>query len=373
MAWIVYFKRLREIKFLPYLYFALVLMLSLGVSSHANAPGRDARGKEGQEKEGQNSQNSSPKIEIPLWTMLLNVHDSEELPYRLRTTWDKVPDTVDPTGLSNLKLMGSAQFSEFQFKALVGYLEKFDVSPRQLVVVDLREEPHAFVNGHAFVWYAQGAWWTQNAPVAYVVKAEEERLNALRLEHTITLKRSTGKDKAGNIKGLKEYSYKIDSLKTEEEVVREAGAHYIRLPVTDHMRPEDKDVDQFLDVVKTLPSEAALYVHCHAGRGRTSTFMIMYDMIRNPKLSFQTIINRQVQLGSLDVRELSGPLKRHKHPNEEFRIRFITQFYEYVNSSEGYGKTTWTKWISNRYNKFGEKNEKNNTKRNTRLVAAARG
>lgn len=312
-----------------------------------------------------------PKIEIPLWTLLLNANDSYELPYRLRTTWDKISKKVDQSGLPDLRLIGSAQFSTSQFKAVLDYMSQFGVDPNQIVVVDLREEPHGFVNGHAFRWYAMGAWWTQSNPVSLVLKEEKERLQTLKVGQPITLKSIVSKDARGRIEGLKEHSFTIDTLQTEEQVVAAAGAHYVRLPVTDHMRPEDKDVDQFLDLVKGLPAHACLYVHCHAGRGRTSTFMIMYDMIRNPKLSKDAIIDRQVKLGSLDVRKLSGPLKYHKHPNEAFRLLFINQFYEYIHAPDGYGKVSWTKWVMKKNAQRGEFYEKDIPYRNSRVASPA--
>lgn len=300
----------------------------------------------------QGNQLSLPKIKLPLWTLVLHPHGKKDLPYRLRSSWDSIPQTFTTTGLSNLNLSGSAQFSVSQFSAYLHYMESLGVSPNQIVVVDLREEPHAFINGDAFTWYAKNAWWTQGNPVSLVLSMEKERLETLQLGQKIFLKRIDHKDKAGHIQAISDHEYNITTLQTEEEVVVATGAHYVRIPVTDHMRPEDKDVDQFLSLVARLPLQTRLYIHCHAGRGRTSTFMIMYDILRNPKVPLNAIIDRQVQLGSLDVRRLSNPLKSRKHPDEQFRFEFIKLFYEYVNASAGYGHVSWTKWIMERHKKL---------------------
>lgn len=124
---------------------------------------------------------SSPKITIPLWGLVLDAEDSNTLPRRLRTTRASLPEIFEGSGLFNLNMSGSAQFSASQFKTFVGYLGKFGFSPHQIVVVDLREEPHAFINGDAFMWYARKAWWTQNDPVAFVVENEKGLLAALSL------------------------------------------------------------------------------------------------------------------------------------------------------------------------------------------------
>lgn len=289
------------------------------------------------------------KNSIPLWTLLLDAEDSEVLPRRLRTSKDTLPRTCDVSGLATLNMSGSAQFSALQFKALVRHLENFGFSKKQVLVVDLREEPHGFVNGTAFTWYAKQAWWVQNDPVAFVIENEKRRLAALSLGQSVLLKYIAHKDEAGDVQSLTNHSYVITSLMTEEQVVRDAGAQYVRLPVTDHMRPDDKDVEQFLSLVKKLPPHIWVHFHCRAGRGRTSTFMIMYDMVRNPHLSKKAIIDRQVQLGSLDVRRLSGPLKAHKHDNEKLRRHFISLFYEYIHAPDGYGRKSWTKWNMDRH------------------------
>ena len=328
MIWTAYSERLTGVRVLKHICLALGALILFS----------EARGKEP----------PAQKETIPLWTLLLSVEDNDALPRGLRSSWDKIPETVDPTGLLALHMAGSAQFSALQFKSFLNYIRNYGVSPAQVIVVDLREEPHAFINGHAVRWYAIGAWWTQGNPLALVEAKEKECLSHLAVGQPVVLNHIQ-KNEAGYPHISGEYSSTITSLKTEQQIVTEAGAQYVRLPVTDHMKPEDQDVDQFLDLVKKLPPEACIYFHCHAGRGRTSTFMIMYDMLRNPKLPRDIIIDRQVQLGSRDLRRLSNPLKSRKHPDEKSRLEFINLFYEYLNAPDGYGTTSWTKWNMQRY------------------------
>jgi hypothetical protein len=128
------------------------------------------------------------KITIPLWTMLLDTENAEVLPRRLRTTKDVLPEGFEASGLLNLNMSGSAQFSALQFKALLEHLENFGFYKDQVLVVDLREEPHGFINGNAFTWYAKQAWWIQNDPVAFVVENEKQRLATLPLGKSVLLK-----------------------------------------------------------------------------------------------------------------------------------------------------------------------------------------
>ncbi|MBM3468681.1 MAG: hypothetical protein FJX71_04540 [Alphaproteobacteria bacterium] len=291
---------------------------------------------------------SSQPLTVPLWTLMLDTKDSGKLPRRFRTTYDSMPQGFELAGLDSLNISGSAQFSIEQFANIVDYLNGLGFPPAQVVVIDLRAEPHAFMNGLPINWSAQGAWWLQSDPVVLILANEKKRLESLSVGQNVLVKSVDQKDDAGYIKTVSSLVYKITSLNTEEQVVQKAGAHYFRLPISDHMRPEDKDVDQFLLFVKNLPAHVWLHFHCHGGHGRTSTFMIMYDMMRNSHLSFDAIIDRQVQLGSLDLRHLSGSKKAYKRPEEELRYQFIRQFYEFLHASDGYGVLSWTNWIMNR-------------------------
>jgi protein-tyrosine phosphatase len=292
-----------------------------------------------------------PTAVIPPWTLLLSTKDSPTLPRNFRTTWDIVPACYDNTGLRDLNMSGSGQFSVSQLSVMIDYLTRFGFSPSQIVIVDLREEPHAFINGDAVRWYAQDTWWTHGYPLKMVLSDEQRRLDALSIGQVISVSHIGRKNKAGQIADLSAQSCKIRSLLTEAQIVSAAGATYVRIPVTDHTKPDDEDVDQFLDLVKKLPPRAWVHFHCHAGRGRTSTFMILYDMVRNRKLPREGIIDRQTQLaGALDIRLLSQGPKAYKNANEIKRYAFIKAFYEYLNAADGYGVSSWTKWITKRRN-----------------------
>jgi len=64
--------------------------------------------------------------------------------------------------------------------------------------------------------------------------------------------------------------------------------------VTDHVRPLDDAVDRFILAVRALPDGAWTHFHCEAGLGRTTTFMVLYDMLRNAnRVSLEDIVRRQ--------------------------------------------------------------------------------
>lgn len=41
-----------------------------------------------------------------------------------------------------------------------------------------------------------------------------------------------------------------------------------------------ENIDEFIKLYKSLPKDAWLHFHCEAGKGRTTTFLAMYDMMK---------------------------------------------------------------------------------------------
>lgn len=91
------------------------------------------------------------------------------------------------------------------------------------------------------------------------------------------------------------------------------------------MRPSDSQIDALIKLITDNPN-AWIHFHCHAGEGRTTMAMAIYDMLHNAdKLSFLTIINRQADSISLPD-DLLG-----KRGNNTSRRVLLKGFYQYAN------------------------------------------
>ena len=78
-----------------------------------------------------------------------------------------------------------------------------------------------------------------------------------------------------------------------------------------------------LGLVKLQPKNTWLHFHCKQGIGRTTTFMIMYDMMKNSKeVTADDIIKRQLLLANFDESHIKS-----FYNNE--RINFLQNFYKY--------------------------------------------
>lgn len=127
-------------------------------------------------------------------------------------------------------------------------------------------------------------------------------------------------------------------VQNENELVKSKGLSYNRIPVRDGGIPADDMVDYFIESVKTQPQNSWLHFHCKQGIGRTTTFMIMYDMIKNHnEVSANDIIKRQLALAGLNEKE------RKSFYNSE-RIGFLNKFYNYCKINGDSFKIKWSDW-----------------------------
>ena len=110
-----------------------------------------------------------------------------------------------------------------------------------------------------------------------------------------------------------------------------------------------ENIDRFLAFYRTLPQDAWLHFHCEAGVGRTTAFMVMTDMLKNPSVSLKDILYRQHEIGGFYYGEFPIKTKdkdswKTKYYRE--KIVMIEQFYRYVqeNRADGY-QTPWSVWL----------------------------
>src|SRR5258706_13059159 len=132
---------------------------------------------------------------------------------------------------------------------------------------------------------------------------------------------------------------------SEEELAKSSGLDYFRITASDHRKPTMDDVDLFIDNIRSLAGNYWLHFHCHAGDGRTTTFMVMYDMMRNAKkVTFDDIIMRQHLIGGLDLtKDEDFPSWDKQYAIE--RTDFLKNFYEYCKANDDNFKTSYSMWL----------------------------
>lgn len=224
---------------------------------------------------------------------------------------------------TELKASGSAQFTGGNID-----LMKKAIGSSNITVVDLRQESHGFINDMAVSWKPKGSNKANKGLTRkQAIKDEKKKLKSVEPGKPIMVE-----DK------------KIipEKVQSEKELVEEHGMDYIRIPVTDTERPEDEMVDYFVDTVRKLPEDTWLHFHCKAGIGRTTTFMTMYDIMKNAKKdSLEDIMERQVLLGGKNLLKPEDGKESESHRRSDL----IRNFYKYAKSNNDNYETSWTQWL----------------------------
>jgi hypothetical protein len=267
------------------------------------------------------------------------------LPRNFRTTngplKNQKGERPNVAGLGQLYASGSAEFTAETLKSMLAKL------PSPVTIFDLRQEDHGFINGNAVSWYATNNWANVGKSSEAVVLGEKERLGSCAVGGKAAL--SSDAAIKSNAATAPAEQVTIGTVETEEKLVTALGASYVRIPVPDHCRPSDKAVDEFIMAVRSLPAGGWVHFHCRAGKGRTTTFLVLYDMLRNAReVSLQDIANRQSALvGDYNVLAIDSAAEGGKAGITEDRAAFVRAFYGYARANPDGRPQLWSEWLKN--------------------------
>lgn len=258
--------------------------------------------------------------------------DISQLPRSFRIANDSfknnLKDGTIPSrvGMDHVRASASSIFSEKEFEEV---LEKIPTPRENVIVLDLRQESHGYLNGTAVSWFLPNNWGNDGKNLEDVTKIERMQLNQAIANSPVTVYNF---DDNKNVITTN-FQMNVINARSEEEMVNAHGAKYYRLALSDHFRPEDKDVDEFVEWYRKLPKDAWIHIHCFAGMGRTTVFMNMVDILQNAKkVNFDDIVGRQGLIGVVDLRDIDGKLNWKRKAYIE-RLQFTKHFYEYVKQS----------------------------------------
>jgi hypothetical protein len=262
---------------------------------------------------------------------------SELLPRNFRT----VP--APPDGRAHLvRASGSGQFSAAQLRHVIRKIPSSTIT-----IIDLRQESHGFINnGEPIFWYRKHNANNRHKELHSIEHAEQHLVHKLIGTYNAqlyTLQKNQDKTKypcrmPGRLS--------IKSACTESELVSRKKLGYMRFAVGDAHAPHRHDVDRFVRCIRQMPAHGWLHMHCRAGRGRTTTFLTMYDCILNASiLTFAQILKRQEQAGGVNMVRKPAP-GSWKRGFIARRVRFIEQFYRYcrVQSAHNF-EQSWSDWL----------------------------
>jgi hypothetical protein len=281
----------------------------------------------------------SPDAPVLVWDLDPSVSDGFR---NFRTTNDPLKPKGGATapsaaGLAALHESGSSEFSSAGLKIMLAK------ASGPVTVFDLRQEDHGFINGEPVSWFATNNWANVGKSEPEILAEEKARLAAMKPGAAITLSDDKAKKGEGAAASRTET---VAAAATERQVVKAAGASYVRITVSDHCRPTDEEVDRFIAAVRAMPADGWAHFHCRAGRGRTTTFMALYDMLRNAsQVSLMDIDQRQSLLaGDYDLLGKEGEPGARAAVAAE-RADFVRAFYDYARANPNGRPKLWSEWV----------------------------
>lgn len=253
---------------------------------------------------------------------------------------EEKPATHD--GLDTLFISGSGQYSEAGMETLSARLHALTRLP--VYIVDLRQESHGFVDGAAVSLY--GHRNQANAGIsAPAVEADEAAALQALVGTDLAAEPMGHADKAS----MESFETTVQKVLTERAKAQQLGFHYVRIAATDQVWPEPQAVDAFIAFYRTLPKTPVwLHFHCQAGHGRTTTFMALYDMLRNPGIDADTAAYRQYLLGGADILQMpeDDDMSWRAQAARE-RITKLRLFHDYAQEQQPqeFAKS-WSTWLA---------------------------
>jgi hypothetical protein len=192
---------------------------------------------------------------------------------------------------------GSHQLNILQFRDVLGSHVVAKYRPSIIYLVDLRQETHGFLGDIAHSWYADNDFGNVGQSLDWIVNEEKIRLlflEALTKARVFNIAADPSDNRAQQRMTPTSYhDIAVRTARTEEQVFddrkiasRKIGSRafsstvqYVRIPVTDHCAPDQDALKTLKDLAAEAPSDAWFHFHCHGGDGRTTTFLMLYDML----------------------------------------------------------------------------------------------
>lgn len=224
--------------------------------------------------------------------------------------------------LPSLNISGSSQPTPSQFSNI-----KKKINNPNLFIIDLRQESHGFINDLAISFYNPYIILNDGFTTAETMIQEKKDLSSIPIGKEITTYNKTTRPL---------YKVFVESVKSEQNVVKDNKINYVRFAVRDGSIPYPKTVDDFVYFVKNQIKNSHLHFHCLAGEGRTTLFLSMYQIMKNPdNLSLEDILKYQYEIGGINLLE------------SKTKYSFLKEFYDYVKENKNTGfKVPYSKWIN---------------------------
>lgn len=233
----------------------------------------------------------------------------------------------------SLQIVGSAYPNLTQ---LDDFFQQKNIAPDKVYIFNLKHKPIYYLGDHEIEWYGY-----RFAKVDELEEFHQKNFwKALFIKAEVKAYEFFHKQKIADLSK--------DQFAIEQSEIEKRGYHYVQ-PLKKGWVQDLSFIDPVLSIFETIPKDGWVYFHCARGCARTTTFMILYDIFRNSKLSsLEEILHRQYCLGGEDIAntDVWGKSTWSKEQLEA-RKRIAVLFYDYMtDSAKGYGHTSFDRWLA---------------------------
>lgn len=221
-----------------------------------------------------------------------------------------------------LNISGSAQFVPSQVKILKRTIDKPDI-----YIVDLRQETHGFLNDFAVSSYSPLRLLNNGFSSEDTIASELNTFEGIK---------KNAVEKIYNKRSRLLKTVTVQESQIEQKLVENSGMKYILFATRDGHIPTPAMTDSFVNFVKMTPETTHLHFHCDAGEGRTTSFMAMFQMMKeSSSKSLEEILNEQFEAGGIILTD------------DQTRAEFLKDFYDYTkeNSKDNF-KVPFSVWAA---------------------------
>lgn len=290
--------------------------------------------------------------------LIMNPCGEGGLPLRFRTTSDPFPPkwiqygaefgqvhgpVPSLAGYTLARMSGSAQFClDSRTRGLLKFLAD---GVSDVVLVNLRMESQGFLGEKPVSYFCPHNWDLLHTDPASLSMLEEQDFAMLAQSGPETVRLFHKVSGTEELQALPSTSlflpHRQSEIKTERQAMRELGVRYVRIPIPDHRRPRDGEVQALIDLFRRYP-KTWLHFHCKMGKGRTTTAMIMRDIFLNAHLvSLRDIMLRNYVISGVNLENWAKLQGSYKLPYAQERIAFLHAFYQFVLS----GLDSWQEFL----------------------------
>lgn len=142
------------------------------------------------------------------------------------------------------------------------------------------------------------------------------------------------------------YGFDKHLITSSQELVENNGFKFVRCQARRHHSLSSENYQCLIDVIKNVTKNDWIHVHCAAGHSRTTTFLVMYDIMQNANtVSLEDIVKRQYLLGGENMFITPKDTGSWNPVQIQKRKENIELFYQYVKSHSDTDKFDSINWM----------------------------